>query len=42
MWYREKILHSIVSLLPSDVLVDVKVIPIPFSSVEDKVIWGFY
>ena len=34
-------LHSIGSLLPSNILAYIKVIPIPFSHIEDKVIWGY-
>lgn len=33
-------LHSLVSLLPCNILVDIKAIPIPFASIEDMVIWG--
>ena len=38
---KEWNLHAIVSLLPSNVLVDIKAIPIPLFCLEDKVIWSF-
>ena len=38
---KEWNLHAIVSLLPSNVLADIKAIPIPLFCLEDKVIWGF-
>ena len=38
---KEWNLRSIVSLLPSNVLADIKAILIPFSPIEDKIIWGY-
>ena len=38
---KERNLRSIVSLLPSNGLEDIKAIPIPFPPIEDKIIWGY-
>ena len=38
---KEWNLRSIVSFLPSNVLADIKAILIPFSPIEDRIIWGY-
>ena len=38
---KEWNLHSISRLLPSNIIEDTKVVPIPSSPMEDKFFWGF-
>ena len=38
---KEWNLTSVTSLLPSNVVLDIKAIPIPSCSIEDMVFWGF-
>ena len=38
---KERNFHSIAAFLSSNVLVDIKVVPILASSLDDKICWGF-